>query len=714
MSSIDGATSAGQANPDLQLAPPPNEGPNFSELKQAFSDCVANVQSITDQCQLNYATRYAIWPGQSADGKKHARSANATQVEVVPWDGASDLRIYEVDDAVNSFVALYRMAFKRATLVADPVEANDLKQAKVVSNFLRWMIHTQIPDVDREIELLANYINEKGVAAMGAFWETKQEKTLASLSFTEIQSRFPDIDMLAVMADPEGVEQVIAIFQEQYGCTKAKAKKMVKELTTTGKTTVATLGRRISRPVLRAFNLDEQLFIPPDTTDGETATGMYRVEYLTPEALRGLVNTDGWDSNWVEKAIETCRGKLIQLTPSEYLQPISRSFVYQQQRLTTKVGVVYAYQRLSDEDGVPGIYQTVFNPMLGPDSTQPGYAKYGLLEYAHGQYPFTIFRREYLSRRLHDSRGIPEPGKSWQDAVKAHVDSRVDASSIAIIPPLGFPMGRPASRWGPGARIPERRPGEYHFLDRPQADPLTEQSQALLMDSFRRYFGFQSKEGDPQDAQTKRQNYVDKFLSSLAVVFTQVWKLWAQYGDEEISFRVIGMKDATAMKMVKADAPEQINCYLTFDVQSGDMEKMAAKWKAVIDGISMLNREGNVNFAASIQAYIESIDPNLAEVILEPTSVQQEKITKEVVDDMTKIRTGFSVNVKPNTPPQLAMQVIQTWMQSQDVAQLYQTDGPFKERLDAYVKQVKFAESQEQNRLIGQRGSMTPTPAVPN
>ncbi len=124
------------------------------------------------------------------------------------------------------------------------------------------------------------------------------------------------------------------------------------------------------------------------------------------------------------------------MSPSEYMQPISRSFVYTQQRFTDRIGVVYAYQRLSDEDGTPGIYCTVFNPMLPPDQNHDGCAKTGLLGYAHGEYPFVLYRREYLSRKLHDSRGLPEPGKPWQDQIKAHKDSRIDAASLGILPPI--------------------------------------------------------------------------------------------------------------------------------------------------------------------------------------------------------------------------------------------------------------------------------------
>ena len=98
MSSIDGNAKSMTSDPGLQLAPAENEGPSFNLLKKAFEDCVRDNQPFIDQCRLNYETRYAIWNGQSADGKKHSREGS--KVTPTPWDGASDLRVFLVDNII--------------------------------------------------------------------------------------------------------------------------------------------------------------------------------------------------------------------------------------------------------------------------------------------------------------------------------------------------------------------------------------------------------------------------------------------------------------------------------------------------------------------------------------------------------------------------------------------------------------------------------------
>ena len=326
------------------------------------------------------------------------------------------------------------------------------------------------------------------------------------------------------------------------------------------------------------------MFVPSWATDLETCPYIWRVEYFTAEQLRGFANTEGWDKDWVEQAILKCRGQMITGIPDSTLQPISRSFVYIDRKLmyTDLVGVVFGYQRLSDEDGVPGIYLTIFNPRLPEDPQQQGYAKFGLLGYQHGEYPFVLHRREYLSRKFHDSRGLPEPGKSWQDQIKAHDDSRIDASSLAILPPLCYPLGRPPTRWGPGARVPERRPNEYHYADRPQPDMNTDNSEKLLRETFNEYSGIQNPGADdPTVVNTLNQWGTIKLLTSRAKALKQVWKLWQQYGDEKTEFRVIGLQSAPPQVIEKGDPREDFDFYLTFDALTTSPAEMENKIKAI-------------------------------------------------------------------------------------------------------------------------------------
>lgn len=698
-------TNTGTTDYSEQLAPADNEGPDIDALTQAFEMCVADNQGFVDQCQVNYDTRFALWPGKTDDGKKHAREG--AKIDPTPWDGASDLSVFLVDEAINNKVALYRMAFKKANLVAYPVDGGDLKRAKLVSNFMRWLIQTQMKDVDREIELLANYINEKGVAVSGQFWEKCQDKTLITLRATDLQGQLPPgTDVAAIFEDPALADNLAATFEEQFGCSKGKAKRMVRELGSKGKTSVPVLGRAYSRPVMRAFSLDEEVFIPPSTTDIETASAIFRIEYFTPEQLRSFVMNEEWDADWVEKAIKTCRNKLIAVADQPYAHLLRRSRVFLKQfKENDRIGVVFAYQRLSDEDGVSGIYLTIFNPSLPPDSEQDGFAKFGLMDYGHGQYPFTLFRREYLSRRLHDTRGLPEPGKPWQDQIKAHKDSRIDAASIGVLPPLMFPMGRPPARIGPGAFLPERRTGEYHFMDRPMPDMNNENSEMLLRDDFRQYCGFASKEGDPQFLNLKNQNEVDKFLTQLCKSFRQIYALYKQFGDEKVFFRVMGLQQVDPAMFDKGDPNEQYDFYLGWDVQNTDPDLTQSKLDTIAKIIATGDKYGQVDYAEWLQVMLEAVDPAIAERIVRPQAAGTEQAVKEEKDALTKIYSGFDEDIKLGAPPQIGLQVMQQWAQSPDVMQRIQGDEALRSRVEKRAKQYQFQLTQQHNAQIGRLGA---------
>lgn len=710
MSSFDGSTAvSGQpaSDPGLQQAPEGEAGPDHSLLKKSYEDCLLSVQPYIDQTRINFETRYALWPNQSSDGRKHARAGDG-QPEPVPWDGASDLRVFLVDETINAKVAMKCAAFRKANIVANPVEGNDIKRAKVVANFMRWLVQTQIPEIDREVELLGNYIDEKGIAATGQFWEVIQEKVLTTVTVDMLQQQFPQLNFQEMIFAPEAEDAILGIFEEIYGCPKAKAKKMLKALRDTGTTTVPTLGREKSRPIVRAFNLDQDLFIHGSSTDIEHASAIFRVQYFTAEQLRGFARTDGWDQEWVDDAIEKCRGKLITSDSNDFNQSISRSFVYQEPAsLSDLVGVVYAYQRLSDEDGVPGLYLTIFSPLLPGNEDHDGYAKYGLLGYARGEYPFVLHRREMLSRKLHDSRGVPEPGKPSQDQIKVHRDSRIDAASYAILPPLMHPVGRPPGRWGPGARVGERRAGEYRFADKPTYDPTTEKSEQLISDSYNRYNGFVSKETDPTFANLKNQQEVDKFLSAWGRAFAQIWQLFQQFGRDEIFFRVIGLKEEDATKFTKGDPTEDFDFMLRFSVDSMNPDVMFQKLEQIAKIIATADRDGTVNYTEWLQVMLEAIDPTIADRIIDPKNVGQARVVAEMQDLLAKVYAGQDHDIKLGTPPDLGIQIIQGYVQNDPVVQqrLQNKEDPFGERIQKLVKQLDFQKTQQKNAVIGRLGA---------
>lgn len=696
------APSSAETAANVQMAPADGEGPEFIRLKSAFELTVGDSSSYLAQIRKNYETRYCLWAGQSNDGRKRAR--DGANNRPLPWDGASDLRVPLIDQAINDKVAADCLAFRKANLVAVPVEGNDVARAKIVSGFTKWLLFTQVPELDREVELLRQYVWERGNGIMGVFWETEQEKTLDIVKLDDLRQDIPQIDLY--LEDLELRQTFIELLRSVYPISAKKARAIIKDLRDNGEAGVPIVGKERSRPVLRALALGEDVFVHPSVTDLENAPAIFRLQFYTPAQLRAKVNTDGWDKNWVEDAIRTQRNAAVSIIPDSTQTPLARDYTTSdiKQRVTDLVGVVFAYQKLSDEDGVPGLFCTVFNPQLPPSTSgkkHKGYAKSGLVGYRHGEYPFVSFRREHLSRRIHDSRGLPEPGRAFQDQLKACRDSRIDAASLSVLPPLMYPQGRPPIEWGPGARVPERRPGEYHYADRPTYDLSNTEVEKGIIQSWKEYIGQPTSEIDAPIAAAKQEFETRRFLGQFSRVMRQVWSLYQQYGPDEVWFRVIGVKNPQQFQ--KGAADEEFDFY--FNANANGPEETAVMIEALAKYAQTFDRNGQVNWGEMLQVGFESVDPNLAERVLEPQEEASQKAVEEEKSALSRIFAGMDEDVKQGTPPELSLGVINEYVQSPDIQARLASDPLFNERIVKRTKQLEFIITQRENAEIGRLGA---------
>jgi hypothetical protein len=667
--------------------------PDVEYLAQAWKKTLDDLAEFVDQCNDNYKVRYAVWAGQHDSGKKMSADA-------FPWKGASDLRVYEVDKMIQSHKALLLTSHRRSNLVAVPVEGNDISRARVVGNFMRWLVMTQIPHIEREVALCADYMLEKGISATGQFWEKCQSKVVEEMTLEQIAQVAPQLAQDVIGGTMDDV--LVGLLQQAYpGMTVRKAKRALKSLRETGRAEMVVPGRVYNRPVVRAFTLDEDLFIPINVTDIEHAPYIFRKHYYTPEQMREKVAVGEWDGDWVEQTILTQKGKDMDLIQNSTQESIRRNFYDEARDVDGLVLVVYAYQKLTDEDGVSGIYETIFNPHT------EGYAKHGLLSYRHGQYPFVIFRREYLSRRLHDSRGIPEVGEPYQVQIKVQRDSRIDNTSLATLPPFYYPIGRPPTNFGPGAKIGVRRPQEYGYIDRPPFPQASIEVEQTLLKSFGQYFGMPTDELDVVESRLKQQDMVERWLSSWSQVYQQVWSLFQQFGDDQVYFRVIGSVKGKPEQFEKGSPDEKYDFYISYDVLMTDDEKKTDKIKQLIELAQTIDRNGQIDYSELLQAAVEAIDPILGERVIQPKEAASVKEVNEEMSDMAQMFAGIDKNIPLGAANELRLQVIQQIVGSSPEwqARLQNKEDPLSKRLEKRVQQYQHQLQQQQNAIIGRYGA---------
>jgi len=395
---------------------------------------------------------------------------------------------------------------------------------------------------------------------------------------------------------------------------------------------------------------------------------------MTAQMLLQKVETDGWDEDWVNTAIEKYRGMA---NLSGNFNGINQNNFWRSSFMDDKelIMVVRAYRRLIDDvDGSEGIYCTVFSPY---DSES--YAKHELLN-GYDDYPFVFQRLTNDSPMFYESMPMSTTLRGPQMQVKVELDSRIDRASIATLPPRRAPAGRPAQTWGPGSTIYERRAGEHGFMEIPRFDPGSIEVQNSMLRQADKSVGLDM---DSPLAPIRQQFYMGKFLDFCINVLAAEWKLFKRVGPDEKFFQVSGSADPQTIK--KGDPDDDYTFTIGFDSMMNDPETAKTQLEQIVSLVSM-DRNGRIDVDKVLELVAFSISPVVADYVLQPKEVAQEKMLRDVADDLSKIFSGIEVPARPNGAP-VALQIVQGYASQPDIAKKLQEDEAFAGRLSKYAQQ---------------------------
>ena len=665
--------------------------PDIESLRYAYDQSVVELEAYFDLCRESYDDRRNFWPGKSRDLRKHGADA-------FPWEGASDMEAHVIDERITRLVSLFMASLNRANIRAFPVEVQDVARAKVVSNFLKWMISSgYISRFNREMELGANYLLERGVLISYVGWHSEDRKFLQRLDFNQIAQANPELAQL--ISDGQNEDQVIALLQRSFdGVTVKRAKKALAELADVGSAELPVVRRQVNAPEVKTLAPDGDFIFPPYVTDPQRAPYCFWKTYYTPQELENKVVTDGWDEAFVDLVIDRYRGVNIDSIEREQEGRRSLSLTDNAYEAEELIELVYGFQRLIDkEDGSEGIYCTVFHKEFSGNGDVPGYAKFELLN-GYEDYPVVVTRLSEDSKRLYDTMTVPNLLKGIQQQVKIERDSRIDRNSLATVPPILHPVGQAPTDWGPGRYVPYRRKGDIDYGPTPTYNQGSLEMEKTMEQQADRLVGLD--EASPI-SQIRKQFLVDKFLSHCAEVISQCYRCFQRFGPDQIFFRVTGVPDPQMFN--KGNADENFDVTISYDVLNTDPEKQENKLNQMVS-LLQLDRNGRINVDNLLTLIAGSVDPVLADGVLEPVEVAQEKLLKDITDDLSKIYSGIEVPARPSGA-QAALQVIQQYSQQPDIQQRLEEDEAFAARLQKYAGQYQFAIQQAQNAQIGRIGT---------
>jgi len=659
--------------------------PDIGALADAYDTCLVDLDYYFESCLRSYNDRRNIWDGKSDDLRKNGANA-------FPWQGASDQEVNVVGERIDLYVALFDQALARSHIKAFPTSMAAMPKASVVSGFLKWMRSSYIPDFKRQMELGGNYLMEKGIMVSYVGWNREKRTYLQSVSLEQIAQVSPELAELILSEQDDQI--LIDLLQSSFPDLSVKrAKKAIKDLRNMGAAEIPLPRQTVDCPVVYACAPDGEVMFPSYISDPQRAPYMFWRTFLTAQELEKKVTNEGWDRKWVDNAIETLRGKDSMYLDGEKVKTQTRLPITDDNDL---VMVVYAYQRLIDEeDGSEGIYCTVFHPQTD------GFAKHELLN-GYDDYPFVVTRLANDQKRMYEVQTFSDILRGPQMQIKTERDSRIDRASLATLPPIMHPAGRPPSDWGPGRRVPYRRLGEIAFGPIPQRDDGSVESELAMRGQADRAIGLDLT--NPLST-SRQQYYIGKFLDHVKDVLTMAWKLYQRMGPDEVFFQVTG--NPNPQVMTKGSPDEDYSIMVSFDSLSSDPDTAETQLKNMVS-LVQLDRNGILDINKILEFAASSINPIFADYVLQPVEEAQQKVAKNVTDDLSKIFSGIEVPAQPNGA-QIAMQMVQAYVQQPDVAARAQSDEAFATRLQKYMSQYQFQLQQAQNAEIGRIGT---TPAA--
>jgi len=671
-----------------------SDKPDIKSLRYSYDQSVTELEAYFDLCRSSYDDRRNWWPGKSRDLRKHGADA-------FPWEGASDMESHVIDERITRLVSLFLSALSRANIRAFPVEIADIPKSRIVSNFLKWMITSgYIPRFNKEMELGANYMLERGLLITYVGWHREDRTFLQRLSLEQIAAINPEVG--AMIGEGSDDDQIIRMIQGSFdGVTKKRAKKALKDLRKLGMAELPIVKRQVNAPEVKTLAPDGDFIFPPYVTDPQRAPYCFWKTYYTPQELQNKIITDGWDEDFVDFVIERYRGVNIDSIEREQEGRRSLSLTDNAYEAEELIEIVYGYQRLIDkEDGSEGIYCTVFHRDFDGNELAPGFAKFELLN-GYEDYPVVVTKLSEDSKRLYDTTTIPDLLRGIQNQVKIERDSRIDRNSIATLPPILHPVGQAPSDWGPGRLIPYRRKGDIEFGPAPIYNSGSVEMEETQEAQADRLVGL-DQEGPL--SQIRQQFLVDKFLSHTAEVIRMCYRCFQRFGPDSIFFRVTGVPDPQVFN--KGNPDENFDVTISYDVLNTDPEKQENKLNSMIS-LLQLDKNGRINVDNLVTLIAGSVDPVLADSVLQPVEEAQQQILKDVTDDISKIYAGIEMPARPNGA-EIAMQILQNYVQQPDIVARLQSDPAFSARLQKYMGQYQFSMQQAQNAQIGRIGT---TPA---
>jgi len=663
------------------------------------------------------ATRFAEWSGQSADCKK--RSGNG--IKAMPWEGASDQRVFTADGLVDMQVDQLTTAFWRELVQAEGINADEAPTAGAARTMLRYFMRNRLgPELSREVELSAQLTHTFGACLLQVGWDRELGRRYRSVTLMDVDSFDPE--GAYAVADPTRELEAMEVLRRLYEAylavevaqmerdevpdvSERDLRKYVKALREEGECQVALPFVLKNQPCVRALKLWQDVFLPEDLGDIQR-TPVFVRELLRVDEVMSRVNTRGWDRDWAEAA---CAHKgHISIMSEDPAVPWQMS---RNTQFASYVEIVTAYTRRLDEDEIPGVYVTTFCPAaVGNTDGEDLVAEHGLLEYAHGLMPFVALTTEWATRSITLARGIPERAAPAQRMLKVERDSQVDRASITTLPPRLVPTRDAGAddTFGPACTIPVTAGREPKFMALPQYDGVSDRVQAQTREDIAWQFAIPSPLVTPIVSSNRAQRHLNAFFQAWTEACHQMWQLSCQYTTDAEFIKVVGVP-----KPKSDEIAGRYGVMLAMDVRQLDSEYALKELEAISQHVLPEDAAGLIDRGQLVQMKLAALNPLLATRLVQGKQGASQKVYEAVATEIASMFLGNPPKLVENDPTapmqlQFAQQIVQ---QNQKYQKALVEDAEFKKSAMMWFKNRQQSVVQQQNKMTGRLG-VAPVPAM--
>lgn len=667
--------------------------PNVSELSSMFQRCgpvVAGGLAWLDN------TRFCRWPNQNTDGKKHDIPNNAKGA-AIPFDGASDVRPFVVDDIINERSAMKTTAFWHARMQPGAAREAESAYALALLEHLIWRV--MYYDLTREVELSAQYEEHYGWMVLAPRWRRELGMKKKTVALAEIQAAAQAAQQQVAAAQQQGVEydpQLLSIaelptliadptqqdaavdmlleyyqksiintvpedMRERVPMPKRKTvAKAVQELRAKGTASVPVPYLAKDQPEVTALKPWDEVFIPAElTTENEI---VFQVERIHESELDSRVLTDGYNKDWVEK-VKKLKGAVTAAPMEIRATPLglggltggatsSPVFSAQPTLNNTMIEIVHCVYRATDEDGVPCVYCTTIHRQVSD-----AYAKHEEVEGAGTDLPYSAGVREWWCRSITASRGVPEKAHTTQNIIKGVLDSIIDRANITALPPVNVyesPTGTPY-RFGPAVQNYVRQGREPKFMETPSGQGLAESVEVLqevtkLKDNS---YGLMAPDVPPARLQMSQASAVQRFLMTWNKALGQVMALCRVHMKDEEFAEITGAPAGWLDQ--HRDDEDALDVALMFDVRELDSELMMKRIEAMNNIALPTDVLGTINRAQWAGDMVRAImGPLAAKRLVQPVPDASQALNDKANMEVLKMFAGNQPNFIDKNDPTAA------------------------------------------------------------